>query len=94
VRNSSRLTGASTALFGTSLILRKKNSRTTGRGIATVGYGVMMAAAHLGGKMVYESRVGVDRTAGQAFPKKFVAIMPETERRARAEYRCLFANLG
>lgn len=67
------------ALFGTSLILRKKNSRTAGRVIATVGYGVMMAAAHLGGKMVYEYRVGVDRTAGQTFPKKFVAIMPETE---------------
>lgn len=29
--------------------------------------------------MVYEYRVGVDRTAGQAFPKKFIAIMPETE---------------
>jgi len=68
-----------TALFGTSLILRKKNSRTAGRVIATLGYGVMMAAAHLGGRMVYEYRVGVDRTAGQAFPKKFAAIMPETE---------------
>ena len=68
-----------TALFGTSLVLRRKNSRTAGRVSAMFGYGVMMAAAHLGGRMVYECRVGVDRTAGQAFPKKFVAIMPETE---------------
>ncbi len=39
----------------------------------------MTTAAHLGGKMVYENRVGVDRTAGQVFPGAFVAVMPDAE---------------
>lgn len=68
-----------TALFLTSLILRKKNSRRGGRIFATLGYAVMAYAAHLGGKMVYEHRVGVDRTAGQVFPNEFVPVLPESE---------------
>ena len=39
---------------------------------------VMAYASHLGGKMVYEHRVGVDRTDGQVFPDEFVAILPES----------------
>ncbi|MEO8725518.1 MAG: DUF2231 domain-containing protein [Acidobacteriaceae bacterium] len=68
-----------TALFTTSLILRRRRSRTAGRVLAVLGYGVMTTAAHLGGKMVYEQRVGVDRTAGQSFPDDFAAVMAETE---------------
>ena len=34
-------------------------------------------AAHLGGKLVYEHRVGVDRTDGQVLPEQFVAVLPE-----------------
>lgn len=71
------LTG--TALFATSLVLRRKKSRTGGRVIAALGYAVMTAAAHLGGKMVYEHRVGVDRTAGQVFPGEFVPVLPDAE---------------
>jgi nitrite reductase/ring-hydroxylating ferredoxin subunit/uncharacterized membrane protein len=71
------LTG--TSLFTASLILRKKKSRARGRAIAALGYGVMTAAAHLGGKMVYEHRVGVDRTAGQVFPGEFVPVMQNAE---------------
>jgi nitrite reductase/ring-hydroxylating ferredoxin subunit/uncharacterized membrane protein len=68
-----------TALFAASLVLRKRESRTSGRILAGVGYGVMAYAAHLGGKMVYDYRVGVDRTDGEAFPTDFVAVMPEKE---------------
>src|ERR1019366_869293 len=57
-----------TALFATSLLLRRKRARRSGR-----------IAADLGGKMVYEHRVGVDRTDGQVFPDKFVAVLPESE---------------
>src|SRR5436309_6773707 len=52
-----------TALFATSFFLRKRNSRTGGRVSAALGYGLMSLSAHLGGKMVYQQRVGVDRTA-------------------------------
>ncbi|MDQ2948631.1 MAG: Rieske 2Fe-2S domain-containing protein [Acidobacteriota bacterium] len=67
-----------TAVFATSFILRKKKSRTSGRVFSALGYAVMTFAAHLGGKMVYEYRVGVDRTDGQVFPQDFVPVMPET----------------
>jgi nitrite reductase/ring-hydroxylating ferredoxin subunit/uncharacterized membrane protein len=70
------LSGA--ALFATSLFLRKRKSRETGRIMSVLGYAVMSYAAHLGGKLVYEQRVGVDRTAGQAFPEEFAAVLPET----------------
>src|ERR1700727_463161 len=68
-----------TALFLTSLILRKKKSRAAGRIFAALGYGVMSYAAHLGGKLVYEHRVGVDRTEGEAFPDTFTTVLRESE---------------
>jgi uncharacterized membrane protein len=52
-----------TTLFATSLILRRKKARKEGRGFAALGYALASYSAHLGGKMVYEHRVGVDRTA-------------------------------
>jgi nitrite reductase/ring-hydroxylating ferredoxin subunit/uncharacterized membrane protein len=70
------LSGA--ALFATSLFLRKRKSREMGRIFSVLGYAVMSYAAHLGGKLVYEQRVGVDRTAGQVFPEEFAAVLPET----------------
>jgi nitrite reductase/ring-hydroxylating ferredoxin subunit/uncharacterized membrane protein len=66
------------ALFATSLFLRKKKSREIGRVVSVLGYAVMSYTAHLGGKLVYEHRVGVDRTDGQVFPEQFAAILPET----------------
>ncbi len=65
------------ALFATSLLLRKRKSRDAGRMVGILGYAVMSYAAHLGGKLVYEHRVGVDRTAGQVLPKQFAAVLPE-----------------
>src|SRR5262249_1482745 len=67
-----------TALFATSLILRTKTWRGGGRFSAAFGYAVMAYAAHLGGKVVYEYRVGVDRTDGQPLPLNFVAVMAES----------------
>jgi nitrite reductase/ring-hydroxylating ferredoxin subunit/uncharacterized membrane protein len=68
-----------TALFFTSLVLRKRESRRYGRFFASLGYGVMAYAAHLGGKMVFEHRVGVDRTDGDVFPDEFVPVLNESE---------------
>jgi nitrite reductase/ring-hydroxylating ferredoxin subunit/uncharacterized membrane protein len=67
-----------TTLFATSLIMRKKKARNAGRGFAALGYALMTVSAHLGGKMVYEHRVGVDRTAGETFPENFTAVLPES----------------
>jgi len=80
---------SATALFTTSLVLRKKKSRAGGRICAALGYAVMSYAAHLGGEMVYDHRVGVDRTAGQVFPKEFVAVLPDSELRDEKPTRAL-----
>jgi nitrite reductase/ring-hydroxylating ferredoxin subunit/uncharacterized membrane protein len=68
-----------TALFTTSFILRKRKLRTGGRVSAALGYGLLSLSAHLGGKMVYEQGVGVDRTAGEVFPKDFVVVLAESK---------------
>jgi nitrite reductase/ring-hydroxylating ferredoxin subunit/uncharacterized membrane protein len=68
-----------TALFTTSLILRKRNARAGGRIASAFGYALVSYSAHLGGSMVYEHRVGVDRTSGQAFPDEFAAVLAESQ---------------
>jgi nitrite reductase/ring-hydroxylating ferredoxin subunit len=70
---------SATALFTTSLFLRRNGSRAAGRVTAALGYGVMAYSAHLGGKMVYEDRVGVDRTGGLPLPEEFVAVMADSD---------------
>jgi len=79
-----------TSLFAASLILRKKKSRTSGRVTAALGEVVTTIAAQLGGKMVYQYRVGVDRTDGEVFPEQFVPVMSnselEDEKPTRAEH--------
>src|SRR5262245_8606328 len=70
---------SATALFATSLILRNKKLRAGGRFSAVLGYAVMAYAAHLGGKLVYQHRVGVDRTDGQPLPPDFVPVLAESD---------------
>lgn len=79
-----------TALFATSLILRKKKARSEGRGFAALGYALMSFSAHLGGKMVYEHRVGVDRTAGETFPENFTAVLAESKLPDNAPTRAMY----
>ncbi|MGH9568984.1 MAG: DUF2231 domain-containing protein, partial [Candidatus Angelobacter sp.] len=68
-----------TALFTASFIQRRRKSRMPGRISGVLGYVLMSYAAHLGGKMVYKHRVGVDRTAGEVFPENFVGVLPESQ---------------
>lgn len=82
-----------TALFATSFFLRKRNSRTGGRVSAAIGYGLMSLSAYLGGKMVYEHRVGVDRTAGESFPDDFAAILTESELAESTPTRAMYEGV-
>jgi nitrite reductase/ring-hydroxylating ferredoxin subunit len=43
--------------------------------------------------MVYEHRVGVDRTAGQQFPKDFVLVLTESDLPDNKPTRALFDNV-
>ena len=80
---------SATALFTTSLVLRKNRLRTAGRICAALGYAVTSYAAHLGGEMVYKRRGAGDRTEGQAFPREFVAVLPDPELKASKPTRAL-----
>jgi len=58
-------------LMGISLLKRRSDRRATGRGLGLLGFLAATAAAQLGGDLVYEHRVGVDRSAERDLPGEF-----------------------
>ena len=80
----------SVALFGGSLLARRRGGRTTGRGLAALGYAVSVAAARLGGNLVYGQKIGVDHTASEKLPDEFIPVLSESDldeaRPVRAEH--------
>jgi nitrite reductase/ring-hydroxylating ferredoxin subunit/uncharacterized membrane protein len=50
---------AATALFATSLALRRSGSRSAGRGFSIAGLMTVCAGAYIGGALVYDKRLGV-----------------------------------
>jgi nitrite reductase/ring-hydroxylating ferredoxin subunit/uncharacterized membrane protein len=68
---------ASVALFGSSLLVRRKGGRTRGRGLAALGYAVSVAAARLGGNLVYTQKIGVDHSAPEKLPAEFTSVLSE-----------------
>jgi nitrite reductase/ring-hydroxylating ferredoxin subunit/uncharacterized membrane protein len=63
-----------TALVTTSYVLRRNGSRAAGRGAALAGYGIAVAAAYLGGNLVYRERLGVTHAA-VAGPEHFTPVL-------------------
>ena len=70
---------ASVGLFAGSLFARRRGSRSTGRSLAALGYAVSIAAARLGGSLVYEHKMGVDHTAPKRLPNDFVPVIAESK---------------
>jgi len=81
---------ASVALFGSSLLARRRGNRTTGRGLAALGHAVSVAAARLGGNLVYGQKIGIDHSVSEKLPDEFTPVVSETElqdgKPLRAEY--------
>jgi nitrite reductase/ring-hydroxylating ferredoxin subunit/uncharacterized membrane protein len=69
-------TGA-TALFAGSLYSRRRGCRAAGRGLSAAGYLLTIAAAYLGGEIVYHDQIGVDHSSGRELPEKFTAVLSE-----------------
>jgi nitrite reductase/ring-hydroxylating ferredoxin subunit/uncharacterized membrane protein len=67
-----------TTFFAGSLIARRQD-RATGRTLARIGYGISLAAAYLGGNLVFSRQIGVDHTAGQTIPSDFTPVMRADE---------------
>jgi nitrite reductase/ring-hydroxylating ferredoxin subunit/uncharacterized membrane protein len=70
---------AATGLFTASLISRRRGSRASGRGLAALGFVLATASAKLGGNLVYEHRIGVDRSAERPSPPDFAPVLAEAE---------------
>lgn len=70
-----------TALYATSLVLRRKDMRGAGRGFAMLGYAVSSTAAYLGGHLVFSEQIGVNHAAAQDMPKEFVPVLADAELR-------------
>jgi nitrite reductase/ring-hydroxylating ferredoxin subunit/uncharacterized membrane protein len=69
---------ASMALFGASLVARRRKARVAGRSLAALGYAVSVAAARLGGNLVYEQKIGVDHSDPEKLPDKFTPVLSES----------------
>lgn len=69
---------ASVVLFGGSLLARRRGSRTAGRSLAALGYAVSVAAARLGGNLVYGQKIGVDHSASEKLPEEFTPVLAES----------------
>jgi nitrite reductase/ring-hydroxylating ferredoxin subunit len=65
-------------LYSGSLLLRRRGARDAGRALAGAGFGVLIAAAYLGGRLVYHDRVGVDH-AERDGPEGFTRAVREAE---------------
>jgi nitrite reductase/ring-hydroxylating ferredoxin subunit/uncharacterized membrane protein len=74
------LNTAALGLYTGSLVMRKRGARGAGRGLATAGFGVLIAAAWLGGRLVYRDRIGVDH-AQREEPEGFARALREGELR-------------
>jgi len=70
-----------TALYATSLVLRRKDRRSAGRGFAMLGYAVSSTAAYLGGHLVFGEQIGVNHAAAHELPKEFVPVLADAELR-------------
>ena len=70
---------ASVALFGTSLVARRRGARATGRSLAALGYAVSVAAARLGGNLVYGQKIGVDHSSSEKLPDEFTPVLSESD---------------
>jgi nitrite reductase/ring-hydroxylating ferredoxin subunit/uncharacterized membrane protein len=79
-----------TTLFGVAFAQRQNGSRDTGRTCAWTGYAVAMAAAYLGGDLVYGQRIGVTH-AGVELPEEFTPVLDSA---ALAENTMVKARAG
>ncbi len=79
-----------TLLFAGSLLSRRRGGRAAGRGLALTGYLAAIAAAYLGGELVYHEQIGVDHSSGRQLPEKFTAVLAETDLPAGKLKRVLF----
>ena len=63
-----------TTLFAAAFAQRRSDSRESGRACAWTGYAIALAAAYLGGDLVYGQRIGVNH-AEEDLPEDFTPVL-------------------
>jgi len=69
----------SAGLYTASLITRKQGNRSAGRALAYTGFAMSLAAAYLGGSLVYGQQIGVNHTAGEPLPEDWTNVLPNSD---------------
>jgi nitrite reductase/ring-hydroxylating ferredoxin subunit len=80
------LNASATALYAVSLGQRRRGAREAGRLTAGAGLALALAAAYLGGHLVYRKRLGVDHAPREEWDH-FVAVLPEADLRESSPRR-------
>lgn len=70
---------AATALYASSLLLRRRGERRAGIALAMTGYAIVNVAGWLGGDLAYVLGIGVDHTAFEPRPADWVDVLAERE---------------
>jgi nitrite reductase/ring-hydroxylating ferredoxin subunit/uncharacterized membrane protein len=83
------LNATATTLFVASMVSRKRRKRPMGQTLAALGYGVAMAAAYLGGHLVYRKQVGVNHAIGTNPPEDWTPTIGSEELREGSSVRAL-----
>ncbi len=71
----------SATLYATSLWQRNRKNRGAGRTLAFIGFGISMAAAWLGGNLVYGKQIGVNHAMGESLPDDWTPVLDDSELR-------------
>lgn len=66
-------------LYGLSWLLRRGKARPAGVSTGMLAFAVASLSAYIGGELVFKQGIGVNRTAFERPPRKFRAVVAETE---------------
>jgi nitrite reductase/ring-hydroxylating ferredoxin subunit/uncharacterized membrane protein len=83
------------SLYAGSLVMRRRGGRRAGRSLAGAGFGVLLASAYLGGRLVYRERIGVDHAQREApAAGRFTRAVRESELREAQPVRAELGGVG
>lgn len=68
-----------TALYGASLLARRRQARALGRVLSAAGYAIALLSAYLGGELVYNMNIGVSHAPAEPPPQEFRPVLGDTE---------------
>lgn len=81
------LNAGATSLFLGSWLARRSGNRTLGHVLGLAGFSTAMASSYLGGKLVYNERMGVDHSPRKEFPADFTPVMAADDLPQEQPYR-------